>query len=153
MGIQFGDQVNSYYGFRFHSVKHTYLRLMLQTASAPNGHRAHAQRRWWGTLVTEEKHLSFPGSCRVTWHDRSLPGLLGGRGPAELVLTGKKGMAVDRKKSHSIHTGPWIIWWCIWPFPITHTWNTHTHTHTHTVLPHRDICRFPPISRGIISNP
>ena len=44
-----------------------YLRLMLQTESIPNGHQAQAQRQW-ETSVTEEKHLNFPGSCRVTWY-------------------------------------------------------------------------------------
>ena len=44
-----------------------YLRLMLQTESIPNGHQAQAQRQW-ETSVTEEKHLNFPGSCKVTRH-------------------------------------------------------------------------------------
>lgn len=51
---------------RFHSVKQTYLCLMVQTESAPNGH-GHMPRGSEATRVLpaiEEKHLNVPGNCQ-----------------------------------------------------------------------------------------
>lgn len=78
--IHSGDRVDSYYSFSFHSVKQTYLCLMVQTASAPSGQQANAQRQ--GSCHWREAP-EFSRKLLVTWHHRNLPGLPGGRGPAD----------------------------------------------------------------------
>lgn len=61
----------------------------------------------------------FARKLPVAWHHRNLPGLLGEEGQQSISAYWKIGIGVYAMKSHSIHTGPWIVWWCIWPFPDT----------------------------------
>lgn len=83
--FNFRDQVDSYDGFTFHSVKQTYQCLPVQTEPAPNGHRAHAQQQWGnlGSSCRRRKHLSLPGSCQWPGTTRICQACFRGRRPAE----------------------------------------------------------------------
>lgn len=73
----------------------------------------------WAPLVTEEKYFSLPRSC---WWWPGLTAVcqacVGEGGQQTISAFWKIGRAVY-VRSHSIHPSPWIVWWCVSPFPVT----------------------------------
>lgn len=110
---------NSSCSFSFHSVQ--------QTSSAPNApDRIHSK---WSSGTSPKAMRDFCHCREAPEFSRKLPSdlvspslcqaCLGEEGQQSQCFLEKE--ALQLTKSHSIHSGPGIIWWCLSPFPITHT--------------------------------